>query len=139
MSLDHARRAQQLWAITHYALPLLGLLVASGCGEQREPLYPVSGEVTFEGEPLAEGTIAFVPLDGRTPHSTPVTAGKYEVELPAGPQKVIIEASRFIGPEDKVMGLRPREQYLPDKYNVDSTLEIDVKAEQENKFDFPLK
>jgi hypothetical protein len=139
MNPDHARRSKKSLARVRYALPLLGLLVASGCAEQGEPLYPVSGEVTFEGEPLAEGTIAFVPIDGRSPHATPITAGKYEVELPAGPQKVVIEASRFIGPEDKVMGLRPREQFVPDKYNIESTLQVEVKSDQANEFNFPLK
>jgi len=116
----------------------LALFVTMGC-DSGQSRYPVSGSITFNGEIVPEGHISFAHQDGRTtPRATQIVEGKYFAELPAGPHKVIIEASKFIGPEDKVMGLRPRDQYLPDKFNVDSILSIDVKPEGENLFDFSL-
>jgi hypothetical protein len=39
----------------------LGLLVAAGCGREPAPLAPVSGRISFQGKPLAGGTIVFTP------------------------------------------------------------------------------
>jgi hypothetical protein len=36
------------------------------------------------------------------------------------------------------MGLQPREQYVPARYNTDTTLEREVSADGENVFDFEL-
>src|SRR5262249_16864181 len=37
------------------------LLVAVGCGPSEVPLAPVSGQVFYQGKPLAGGTIVFAP------------------------------------------------------------------------------
>ena len=54
-----SRHRSCLWVL---AAPLLAsLLAAPGCGAQEEPLYPVSGKVTVEGEPLTTGTVGLIP------------------------------------------------------------------------------
>jgi hypothetical protein len=45
------------------ALAGLGLLALAGCGGSS--LAPVSGKVTYKGEPLSQGTIVFHPEQGR--------------------------------------------------------------------------
>ena len=123
----------------------IALACAAACGlltvgcDGSPGLYLVSGTVTFNGNPIPDGYISFVHQDGRTtPRATPIVEGKYAKELPAGPHRVIVEASKFVGAEDKVMGLRPRDDYIPDKYNVETELSLDVKPEAENNFDFHL-
>jgi hypothetical protein len=121
-------------------LPALLLFTGSGCGDGKPPKYPLSGTITFDGKPIAEGSIMFIPSDR---HSSTETAaivdGKYAIELPVGQKLVMVEASRFIGPEDKAMGVRPRDQYLPDRYNVESKLTMEVKPQNDNIYDLKLQ
>lgn len=42
----------------------LGLLVLPGCGNKNPyDLYPVSGEVTYNGKPLVEGSVVYLPAE----------------------------------------------------------------------------
>ena len=52
--MNMPRSALSLGALT------VGLVMLSGCGST-EPLYPVSGKVTFNGVPLSSGQVVFVP------------------------------------------------------------------------------
>ena len=46
-------------------LALLPLLVAcSGCSEERVPVYPVSGKVTYKGQPPVGATVVLHSLNG---------------------------------------------------------------------------
>lgn len=69
------------------------LLAAAGCGRSIETAS-ISGRVTFAGQPVANGTIAFLPSDGRGPTAGAViVGGSYAVErLTPGPKFVRIEA-----------------------------------------------
>ena len=122
-------------------LLLTSLIVAtSGCSDGKPPNYPLSGTVTFEGKPVPEGTIMFIASDKRSGNAkTEIVDGKYTLELPAGEKLVKVEASRFIGPEDKSLGVRPRDQYLPDRYNVESKLSMEVKPQNENVYDLKMQ
>jgi len=120
-------------------LPLLAVAIA-GCGDGKPPSFPLSGTITFEGSPIPEGTIMFIPLNKRSGTArADIVDGKYSLELPAGQQRVIVEASRFIGPEDKTMGVRPRDQYLPERYNVETTLSMEVMPKNDNVYDLKLQ
>jgi hypothetical protein len=121
---------------------LLCLLVASfvavGCGDGKPPKYKLSGTVSYEGQPIPEGTIMFLASDLRgQPETAPIKDGKYALEVTAGQKKVVVEASKFVGPPDKTMGVRPRDQYLPNKYNVDTTLTKELKP-QDDVYDLVL-
>ncbi|MFG0335766.1 MAG: hypothetical protein ACF8TS_20595, partial [Maioricimonas sp. JB049] len=59
------------------ALAVFGL---AGCGDgpayDGPTRFPLSGRVTFKGEPVASGMISFVPEDGNSnPAGGPVEAG----------------------------------------------------------------
>lgn len=93
--------------------------------------YPVSGKVTFAGEPVERGTILFRALagDGRG-YSGEIAAGAYEVPVEAGEMRVEITASRAV--PGKFTEANPGERepvyemFVPKKYNADSTLRATV-------------
>jgi hypothetical protein len=60
MSIKHAwlNRATLLMA----TFPML--LILSGCSEQRVPVYPVSGKVTYKGQPPIGATVVLHPRSG---------------------------------------------------------------------------
>lgn len=41
----------------------LGILLLGGCGESLPTTVPVTGKVTFKGEPLTDGTVSFHPQE----------------------------------------------------------------------------
>ena len=70
------------------ALAIAALAATAGCGGP--PLALARGRVTLDGEPLAHGTIAFIPADGKGPTAGGlVTAGGYEVKGMAPGLKVV--------------------------------------------------
>lgn len=118
---------------------LLGalLLAAVGCGAG-DGKVPVTGVVTFDGSPMPDGYVTFTPEGGGTPAAAPIAAGKFEFAVKPGAHRVEIEASHFVGEKNPIMGLQPREQYVPARYNSETTLRADVKAGDENAFTFDL-
>lgn len=132
---------------------LLGIvvLVAAGCGEA-DPLgrQAISGTVSFDGKPVAEGTIGFAPVNGVTSSGAPIKDGKYSIEqekgLPAGKYKVSISAPKpgtggtvdpNALPGDPV---KPPEEMIPESWNVNTTQEIEVAAgKTEFNFEIPAK
>jgi hypothetical protein len=126
-------------------LPKLGLfiawaavaLAAVGCG-RGDGKVDVTGKVSFDGAAMPDGYVTFTPVGGGAPASGPIAAGQYALAAAPGRHRVEIEASRFVGPKNPVMGLQPREQYVPARYNADTTLEREVSADGDNVFDFEL-
>ncbi|MBA4105134.1 MAG: hypothetical protein C0485_05195 [Pirellula sp.] len=108
-----------------------------GCGAGDGKVL-VSGVVTFDGSPMPDGYITFTPEGGGTPEAAPIAAGKFELGLKPGSHRVEVEASHFVGEKNPIMGLQPREQYVPVRYNSETTLRGDVKAGDENAFVFDL-
>ncbi len=94
------------------------LATTFGCGPTGPKTYPVSGTVTWNGEPLPEGDIVLVPTSpGDIEAHSKITAGKFAFTAQAGNKKVKIMASRPEGPVDPQMGGQPRVSYLPAKYS----------------------
>ena len=60
-TLNHAARPGSAWPLL---LPLAGLL-AGGCGSLTSSGYSVSGTVTWNGQPLDQGSIQFLPEGGQ--------------------------------------------------------------------------
>jgi hypothetical protein len=124
---------------------LLGLLV--GCRGERA----VIGTVTFEGEPVAEGTISFEPADrnGPTTGGT-ITGGEFRLINEAAPlpgkQLVRINAGRKTGRQIPAGTPLPAgtmideiESYIPPMYNATSTLTCEIGAAAEDHVTFDLK
>jgi len=74
------------------------LLVGAGC--QMESGATLSGNVTYEGTPLAKGSITLTPSDGKGPIAGgEITAGRYSISgLVPGKKQVQIAAAEESGP-----------------------------------------
>ena len=104
----------------------------ASCGGSN--LTPVSGIITLDGQPLAEGTIHFAPADGQSPSQAAVIReGKYSTELQRTKYKVQIFApkpSKVVAKLDENgPGGGPRvEELLPPRYNIQSELTLTITA-----------
>lgn len=77
------------------ALAALFLLGLAGCGGSTATL---TGEVSYDGQPVADGSIVLTPADGKGPTSGgTITDGKYTVaNVTPGPKVVRIEAYKKV-------------------------------------------
>ena len=126
------------------ALLLLLLAGLAGCGSSSGiEKVVVGGNVTFEEELVGNGEIRFYPTEGtRGPVSGgPIKDGRYITQgrggVPVGTHLVDIRAFR---PDPRYKGHPeggPVTQYLPEKYNANTTLVVTV-SQQESTHDFAL-
>jgi hypothetical protein len=108
---------------------LCGLvLLPLGCGKPTH--YPVSGTVTFNGEPVPKGYIAFLPEGACRGGGGPITDGQYSIMAQAGKNRVEITASKSMPLPRGEVGMDGRKeevrQYLPTRYNVETELKEDI-------------
>jgi len=106
-------------------------LVGCGGGTPTGPrTYPVVGTVSYTGEPLKEAELLIRSADGKHATGTRVTDGKFQMRVPAGASIIEITAMRDIPGEfrEENPGERVavREQFIPAKYNTESTLRLEV-------------
>lgn len=131
----------------------LSLAAALGCGGSGDKYdrIPFSGTVTLDGEPLASGYFFFEPRANQpTQSGGMILNGKFDVPQEAGAEAGQYAVSIFSSAETPTGSLQPgtaeyeaaamklRGQQIPRKYNVDTTLTAEIKAEGENVFNFPL-
>jgi hypothetical protein len=127
---------------------VLVCLSTLGCGggaPDGPELFPVTGTVTFDGEPINEGSILFR-ADGGTGkgYAGEIKDGSYTLETVTGEMKVEITASRAVpgkfgeaaSPDEEPPPLM--EMYIPAQYNTKSTLTAEVKADGDNTIPFEL-
>jgi len=110
-----------------------------GCGPSPPRLYEVTGDVTVDSKRLDAGYIAFDPADGKgDAYSGDVIDGAFSLAVQEGSKFVSVRAyrpSKMPGPG----GAENFDQYLPGRYNMQTELRVDVKADGVNTFDFDLK
>lgn len=130
--------------VLRFKCAMLCALCASlfGCGGAPDGprMYPINGIVTFQGAPLKEGEVLVRTDDGKFSAGARVADGKFVLSAPAGPSKVEISAMRDVPGEfrEENPGERVpvRQQFIPAKYNTESTLKLDVKPDsREAKFE----
>jgi hypothetical protein len=132
-------------------LSILCLCVAiAGCSKPEysgAKRFPLSGKVTYEGQPIDVGSISFLPLEGNqrvsggyimngeysVPEAQGANPGKHRIEIRW--QKLTGKKTRDPHSEDVT---EQRAEGLPPKYHKDSELTAEVSANQ-TKFDFDLK
>ena len=122
-------------------------LLSAGCGGSTDApdLFPVTGKVTFDGEPVEEGRIQFRQKEGsHRAFSGQIVKGEYRLEAEPGPMDVQIYASRPVpgkfdtsNPDEDPQPVG--EMYIPEKYNSRSELTAEVSASAENNIPFDLK
>ena|SRR5438067_10115185 len=142
-----------------FELCLVALALCLGCG-QHNPLgtVPVSGKVTYNGQPVEGATVSFIP-DGDGRPATAITGpdgaytlttlnwqgavpGQYTVVVrktdiaPASTQPVSMEEALKLNNKPPP----PPKELLPAKYSdaTKSPLKVEVKKGQKNAIDLPL-
>jgi hypothetical protein len=128
---------------------VLSLALLAGCGDSDNPRAAVQGSISYDGQPVDEGGIVFIPVGGG-PGGQAVRAtgdikdGKYELNRRQGPMpgkhRVEIYWRKKTGKKVPGEGGHPKDevvQAIPSKYNTSSTLTRDVESGR-NTFDFEL-
>lgn len=123
-------------------------LTLVGCSDNPLGRMPISGRITFDGQPLDVGTIDFRPPQGTkgVGSGAAVRAGIYQIEekrgLPPGKYEVRIFSSKEDTsplPEGVAPGgMRPGVERLPPKVNLKTELVAEVTADGPNEFVFDI-
>jgi hypothetical protein len=119
---------------------------AAGCS-MGPAVGTVTGDVTFDGQPVKDGHLTFTPVDGKgQTGGAAIVDGKFKAEqVPATKMKVEIHGNKVIGkrkaydtPESPMMD--EIAELLPPKYNFNSELTLDVKrGSQDIRYDLKSK
>jgi len=135
MSVARLGSAIGMWVV-------LGLI--AGCDGGSSDLGDISGAVTYDGKPVEDGAISFIPMDGKSPTAGgTIKDGKYTAtKVPVGTTKVSITAVKIVGkkkaydaPDSPEIPIT--ESLIPARYNHASELRYGVKGGTQTK-DFEL-
>ena len=133
----------------------IALAAITGCGGggDKYDRLPFSGTVTLDGQPLASGYVMFVPKSGQPTQSTAmITGGKFEVPKKAGTVAGKYSVAIFAGAasstgraepgtpeaEAEMAAKKNKGDRVPRKYNIDTTLTIEIEPGKDNVFPFDL-
>lgn len=128
----------------------LSLILPVGCGSSSGiKRVVVSGKVSYQRQPVADGTVMFVPIQGtRGPTaSATIEGGVYKVTagggVPVGIQRVEIQAYQPVANAPRrapsLQDIPAKQQYLPEQYNRQSTLEATITEQAVQTLNFDLK
>jgi hypothetical protein len=124
------------------------MFVVCGCGSVDSDRLAIKGNVTLGGEPLAGGSISFVPLnaDGISaagmivsgqftiPHADGPSPGEFRVEI-----LYFAETGRMVADTDAPgQQMAETRQVVPAKYNFESTLKVQLNADNAENLEFKL-
>lgn len=134
-------------AVSMFVVITLGCLFYTGCGKGQTT---ATGSITFDGEPVQQGTIVFESPDGKTPTAgDQIESGRYTItgdtDMLVGPKVVRIQAYRETGrkipagspapPGTMVDEIAP---FIPAIYNNQSQLTVELTVGVVNEFNFDL-
>jgi hypothetical protein len=103
--------------------------------------------VTLDGKPLPSGTITFLPADQGPAASAELSEGGYRIDRDAGPapgrytvEIVAVQPTgrRIRHPDLPSETTEEVRNVIPQQYNARTQLQVDVKPDAENRFDFEL-
>ncbi|MEN6495592.1 MAG: hypothetical protein ABFD16_15030 [Thermoguttaceae bacterium] len=128
----------------------IALAALSGCGGPIGPQrVEVSGKVQLDHQPLASGTITFVPQTAGTAASGPIADGQFHIPKEQGPSagKCRVEilsyqetGRKVAGPTADGSGMAAElKQIVPARYNTGSSLECVLEATGANSCEFALE
>ncbi|QDV69076.1 hypothetical protein Poly24_27900 [Rosistilla carotiformis] len=125
--------------------------IISGCGPDTGGRVGVTGTVTFQGKPLDNGNIQFDAVDGSGMTGAPITNGEYSVPaetgvLPGDYTVRVSKAGEDAAAPKPVEGeapgdpgaFSPREEVIPEEYNLQSKLTTQLTGEKANVFDVDI-
>ena len=111
-----------------------------GCAAPSDEV-DVHGKVSFRGEPIEGGSIAFFPKSGRSVSASLSSAGEYSAALKPGDYKVTVNVGAILPPGWKEGDpVPPPKVALPREYTtrVRTTLAATIAADQTEALDFAL-
>jgi hypothetical protein len=126
------------------------ILLSSGCGDASGGRCAISGTVHFQGKPLDQGNITFIPISSTlaTQSGTSIINGTYAIPKMQGliPGRYKVSISSGDGTTPAGLTDRPpgpsgnfsSVERIPRSFNIESTQEVDVKQEGPNQFDFNI-
>jgi hypothetical protein len=115
-------------------------LLIAGCGELSNKVS-LEGSVTYHGQPLANGSIAFYPLAGRPVIAALAEDGAFSAELEPGDYTVTVDAPSQLPPDfHEGDPVPPPKLVLPPEYTTraKSKLTASVKEGQTEPINFAL-
>jgi len=132
---------------------LLAIAMCAGCTDPYAGRMAVSGSVKLKGQPIKEGTIAFVPLDDQPTGATAMItdgefrilrehglmAGRYLIRVSSGDRKTAInpvDESKPPGPGGGTNVIS--KELVPPTWNVKSKQERAITTDGPNQFDFVI-
>ena len=136
------RMKQQLLLI---CASVVAAVIICGCGTgDKNPRYKVTGKVTYQGQPVGEGTVTFENPDAGQVNSSPLdSGGTYALDLPAGAYKVSVAPPlvETKGTSDSPPDLIPKKvNNIPKKYWIQETAGLSAEvAKDKRTADFDLK
>jgi hypothetical protein len=102
-------------------LSLAIIVLMAGCSGDAFPTAPLKGTVTVDGQPVERGNISFAPLAANMGPdvSVPITAGRYEAQVPQGKVRVFLQGTRETGKMIEMFGKQEPEvvSVIPRKYS----------------------
>jgi len=127
-------------------ITLLGLVgslfLVAGCAKPSgNSLIVVKGTVTLDGVPLTSGKIVFIPIPnqkGLPPASATISGGSFTGKTLAGKMRVEIRSPQPVPGTKNTTGEPLNEEIIPESYNVQSALTVDVSPTEPNDFKFAL-
>ncbi|MBA2117839.1 hypothetical protein [Bremerella alba] len=118
--------------------------MAAGCRVSSDTNARLSGTVTLDDQPIANGSISFLPVDGNTATAgTRIENGKFEIMMPPGSKRVEITGIEVVGQKPAYEGDKNSplvditRDIVPSRYNTKSELLVDVDSGEANQ-DFRL-
>ena len=121
----------------------LAILLSTGCDSGPDTGMQssiVTGQVNLDGKPLPAGEILFA-LPGKIPQILVIDNGHFLGSVGAGDSRVEIRAYVPAEPVEmggEIVNAGSQENYLPDKYNINSTLRAVVERSDANFFTFDI-
>lgn len=136
-----------------HARPLIvvAIALAGGCADEADPYgrLALSGKVTFEGQPLDQGLIDFLPAEspGGAGARARVRDGKYSIPshegVVPGAYRVVITSAEPVmsetpdGSPGHALPL-PGKERIPPEFNTESQHTIEATTYGDNHFDFTI-
>jgi hypothetical protein len=131
-----------------FAAPVV-IFFAGGCGGSKYPTAPVSGTVTMDGKPLANGSLTYQPEGGgMASHGRTDESGRYTLKsirddfdgAVVAKHRVIIRTVGKSSTDTSSDRADPTAvDPIPKKYNDATELTMEVPAEGRDDADFDLK
>ena len=135
--------------VIHSLLIAVVAVVALGCSDSVGGRRPITGSVSFDGEPLEGGWIYFRPIADGPSSAAEIENGTFDIDaakgLNAGEYTVAIEYHKPTGKKikintgEEIEQIEQKKQIIPAMYNQQSTLKAEVQPTGANELTFELK